>query len=231
MNLKRIIFPVIIAFAVAAPAASDSPVYIERIEFKGIKNVDKYEIVRNSRAKVSEKGIIIDINSLKEVMNGSVMINNYDVDVENNTLIITVTEKYPLFMVLKVEKNISIPCLVDENRNVLESGRFFKTDMPIIIAEKEFFDNEKNNFYFKSLFDSLSWLLREKGDFAGELSEIEIRENMDLRIKLKSRKTGFIVKNDLKGFIKIEKSAAYLDAVNTYPEMLDLRDKRVLIGQ
>lgn len=229
MKLNKATLTVILIFCSLTLRASDSPVYVERIEFRGIKNADKYEIVRNSGAKISGKGIVVDVESLKEIMDGCVMIDNYDVDLENNMLIITVTEKYPLFMVLRVEKNISIPCLVDENRNVLETGRFFKTDMPIIVAEKEFFENEKNSSYFRTLFESLSWLCREKADFSGELAEIEINHGTDLRIKLKSRKTGFIIKNDLKGFIKIEKSAAYLDAVNTYPEILDLRDKRILI--
>jgi hypothetical protein len=210
---------------------SDSSIYVERIEFRGVKNVDKYDIIRSAKAKVSEKGIIVNVDYLKEVMNGSVMIENYDVDIENNLLIISVEEKYPLFMVLRVEKNISIPCLVDENRNVINSGRFFRTDMPIIITEREFFESDTGRDYLGVLFDSLIQLGREKGNFSGELDEIEINNGGDLRVKLKNRKTDFIIKNDLNGFKKIEKSAAYLDAVNSYPEILNLKDKRFLIRQ
>ena len=231
MNLKRTILLLFFILTPAAVSASDSPAYVERIEFRGVKNIDKYEIIRNSKAKVSEKGILIDLASLKEVMDHSIMIENYDVDIENNLMIITVEEKYPLFMVLEVEKNISVPCLVDEKRNVLDSGRFFRTDMPIIIVEKEFFENENNGEYLRGLFDSLTLLIKEKNDFASELAEVEIYSGRELRVKLKSRKTDFIIKNELNGFRKIEKSAAYLDAVNTYPETLDLKDKRVLIRQ
>ncbi len=231
MNLKKIILPVIFTLITAAASGSDSTVYFERVEFRGVKNVDKYEIIRNAKAKVSEKGIVIDVDYLKEVLDSSIMIENYDLDIENNLLIITVEEKYPLFMVLRVEKNISVPCLVDEKRNVLDSGRFFRTDMPIIIVEKDFFENGDNSPYIKGLFDSLTLIAREKADFAGELAEVEIYPGKDLRVKLKSRRTDFIIKNDLNGFRKIEKSAAYLDAVNAYPERLDLKGKRVLIRQ
>jgi len=231
VNLKKIVLLVIFTFTAVILSASDSLVFFERIEFRGVKNLDKYEIIRNAKAKVSEKGIVIDVDYLKEVMDSSVMIENYDVDIENNLLIITVEEKYPLFMVLRVEKNISMPCLVDEKRNVIDSGRFFRIDMPIIIVEKEFFENEDNSSYIRGLFDSLVQIGKEKSDFAGEIAEIEIYPGRDLRVKLKSRKTDFIIKNDLNGFRKIEKSAAYLDAVNTYPERLDLKDKRVLIRQ
>lgn len=231
MDLIKIILSVIFVFTAIALVGADSQVYVERIEFRGIKNIDKYEVIRNSKAKISEKGIVINIENLKEVMNSNVMIENYDIDIENNMLVITIDEKYPLFIVLRVEKNISIPCLVDENRNVIDSGRFFRTVMPIIIVEKEFFEDESNGLFIKNVFDNLSAIEKEKTGFAGELDEVEIYPNRELRVKLKSRKTDFFIKNDLSGFKKIEKSAAYLDAVNSYPETLDLRDKRVLIRQ
>jgi len=221
----------ILTFSAAALTGADSTINVERIEFRGVKNVDKYDIIRSAKAKISEKGIIIDVEYLKEVMNSSIMIENYDVDIENNLLIITVEEKYPLFMVLRVEKNISVPCLVDEKINVLDSGRFFRTDMPIIITEKDFFESDAGSEYVKGLFENLLQLGREKTLFAGELAEIEITQSRDLRVKLKNRKTDFFIKNDLNGFKKIEKSAAYLDAVNSYPGSLNLKDKRVLIRQ
>jgi hypothetical protein len=231
LNLKKITLLIFCILTASAVSGSESAIYVERIEFRGIKNIDKYEIIRNSKARISEKGIVIDIEYLKEVLNSSIMIENYDVDIENNLLIITVDEKYPLFMVLRVEKNISVPCLVDEKRNVLDSGRFFRTDMPIIIVEKDFFENDENSQYMQGLFDNLLQLGREKNDFAGELAEIEIYPGRNLRVKMKNRKTDFIIKNDLNGFKKIEKSAAYLDAVNSYPGVIDLNDKRVLIRQ
>jgi len=231
VDLKRIILLLFFTLTAGAFAASDSSIYVERIEFRGVKNLDKYDIIRKAGAKVSEKGIVINVDNLKEVLNSSVMIKNYDLDFEKNLLIVTVDEKYPLFMTLRVEKNISVPCLVDENRNVLDSGRFFRTDMPIIIVERIFFENELNSSYMKGLFENLVLLVKEKSEFAAELAEIEIYPGKELRVKMKSRKTDFIIKNDLNGFKKIEKSAAYLDAVNSYPGTIDLRDRKILIGQ
>jgi len=231
VKLNRIILTLIIILASAALSASDSSLYVERIEFRGIKNIDKYEIIRNSKAKISDKGIVINTDLLKQVMNSSVMIENYDLDIKKNLLVVTVEEKYPLFMMLRVEKNISIPCLVDEKINVLDTGRFFRTDMPIIIADKDFFENESNAACIKGLFDNLAEIGRNKSDFIGELSEIEIYNGGDLRVKLKNRKTDFLIKNDMNGFRKIEKCAAYLDDINSYPERLDLKDKRILIRQ
>ena len=136
---------------------------------------------------------------------------------------------YPLFMVFKVDKDISVPCLVDENVNVTDSGRFFKTDMPIIIIEKNFFEDTRNNEYTKILFNNLIWITKSGWIIAEELAEIKINRDMDLTVTLKNRRTDFIIKNSLSGFKKIEKSAAYFDAVNIYPEVINLNDKRALI--
>jgi len=231
MNLKGIILTAIIMLAPAAAGASDPAIYVERIEFRGIRNIDRYEVIKNSKAKVSEKGILINTDLLKQAMNSSIMIDNFDLDVKKNVLIVTVNEKYPLFMILRVEKSLSIPCLVDEKRNVLDTGRFFRTDMPIIIVEKDFFENENNGIFMKALFDNLVQIGKDKSSFREELSEIEVYRDGELRVKLKSRGTDFFIKNDLNGFRKIEKCAAYLDEINTYPGRLDLRDKRILIRQ
>ena len=136
---------------------------------------------------------------------------------------------YPIFMIFKVDKDVSVPYLVDENINVIDSGRFFKTDMPIIIIEKNFLEDARNSEYIKILFNNLIHIAKKREILSEELAEIKINRDMDLTVTLKNRRTDFIIKNSLSGFKKIEKSAAYLDAVNTYPEVINLNDKRVLV--
>ena len=142
---------------------------------------------------------------------------------------LSVEKVYPVFMIFKVDKDISVPCLVDENRNVLHSGRFFKTDMPIIIMEKNFLEDASNSEFINILFSNLVHITKTSRNFAEELAEIKINRDMDLIVTLKNRRTNFIIKNSLSGFKKIEKSAAYFDAVNTYPEVINLNDRRALI--
>lgn len=228
--MKKILVLIFI-FIVSSVSASDQAVFVERIEFRGIKNIDKYEVVRNSKAMVSEKGILVNIESLKSVLDSSIMIKNYDVSMEGRQLIVTVDEKYPLFMLLMVEKNISVPSLSDEKGNVIDSGRFFSTDMPIIIVQKVLFDNEDGKIHVRGIFENLLKIHTENRDFAGELEEVEIYSAKELRVKLKNRKTEFMIKNGINGFRRIEKTAAYLDAAGTYPGAVDLRYKRALIRQ
>lgn len=230
MKLNVLIL-ILIVTAVPALRASDQAIYFERIEFRGVRNIDKYELIRSSKAMISGKGILVYMDSLKRVLDSSVIIKSYNLGIEGSQLVITVQEKYPLFMLLKVEKNISVPCLSDENGNIIDSGRFFSTDMPIIIGQKDFFDSGENGNIIRGLFENLVRIHNESKDFAAELEEIEIVSAEELRVKLRSRKTEFMVKNDMNGLKKIEKTAAYLDAAGTYPGTVDLRYKRTLIRQ
>ena len=210
-------------------SASDQSLYVERIEFRGIKNADKYEIVRNSKAMASEKGIFVNVDNLKAVLENNVMVRKFDVSVDGRQLTVTVDERYPLFMLLIVEKNISVPTLSDEKGNIIDSGRFFQTDMPIIILRKDFFEDEDGRARLIVLFNDLSGINSGNRDFAAELEEVEIYSAEELRVRLRNRKTEFMIKNDINGFKRIEKTAAYLDAAGTYPGSVDLRHKRALI--
>ena len=225
---KPVILILMILFSVSA-VGSDTLVEVAGIEFRGIRNADKLEIIKKSNARTSKSGILIDLKSLRSVMDRDVIIKDYNISIDKNILTISVEEIYPLFMIFRTDKDISVPSLVDENRNVLHSGGFFKTDMPIIVAEKNFLEDARNNEYIKMLFNNLIHIAKTRGFFLGELAEIKINRNMDLIVSLKNRRTYFITKNSLSGFIRIEKSAAYLDAVNIYPEVVNLNDKRALI--
>ncbi len=230
MKLKTFII-ILFVTAVSLASASDQAVYFERIEFRGIKNLDKYEVVRNSKAMVSDKGILINIDSMKEVLDRHVMVKKYDLNVDGRQLVITVDERYPLFMLLIVEKNLSVPCLSDEKGNLIDSGRFFCTDMPIIIIQKLFFDNVDKKVHVMELFENLIKTQSENRDFSAELEEIELITAEEIRVKLRNRKTEFMVKNNIRGFKRIEKTAAYLDAAGKYPGTVDLRYIRTLIRQ
>ena len=48
----------------------------EKIEFRGAKNLDRYNTIRISRAKANKKGIIIDTDSLKGVLEKNVIVKN-----------------------------------------------------------------------------------------------------------------------------------------------------------
>lgn len=203
--------------------------FFEKIEFRGVKNLDRYSVVRMSRARAKNRGIIIDTDSLKDVLDKNVMVKSSSLAREVNALVVEVEEKYPLFMTLMVDKQQSVPALLDEKMNIVETGLFFRTDMPIIIISREYADSEYGSKTLMELFELLKGLRAEKGAFIDELEEVRLDSPAELKVKLRKRKTLFVIKNELNGFVRLEKTAAYLDTALRYPDLLDLRGNMVLV--
>ena len=226
--MRRISALVLIFFLTSALYAEKIE-FFEKIEFRGVKNLDRFNVIRMSRAKSNSKGIIIDTDSLKDVLEKNIMVKNSTLSREGAALIVDIEEKYPLFTALLVDKQQSIPVLLDENMNIIESGLFFRTDMPIIILGREYADSDEGKNTLLSLFEVLKTLKNGKNVFVDELEEIKMDSPAELKVKLKKRKTLFVIKNELNGFVRLEKTAAYLDGAVRYPEFLDLRGNMVLV--
>jgi hypothetical protein len=58
-------------------------------------------------------------------------------------------------MLLVVDDNQSVPTLLMKKINIVESGLFFKTDMPIIILQRNFLDAEEGYSALLNLFERL----------------------------------------------------------------------------
>lgn len=225
----RRISALVLIFFLSSALYAEKIEFFEKIEFRGVKNLDRFNVIRMSRAKSNSKGIIIDTDSLKDVLEKNIMVKNSTLSREGAALIVDIEEKYPLFTALLVDKQQSIPVLLDENMNIIESGLFFRTDMPIIILGREYADSDEGKNTLLSLFEVLKTLKNVKNVFVDELEEIKMDSPAELKVKLKKRKTLFVIKNELNGFVRLEKTAAYLDGAVRYPEFLDLRGNMVLV--
>ena len=225
----RRISALVLIFFLSSALYAEKIEFFEKIEFRGVKNLDRFNVIRMSRAKSNSKGIIIDTDSLKDVLEKYIMVKNSTLSREGAALIVDIEEKYPLFTALLVDKQQSIPVLLDENMNIIESGLFFRTDMPIIILGREYADSDEGKNTLLSLFEVLKTLKNGKNVFVDELEEIKMDSPAELKVKLKKRKTLFVIKNELNGFVRLEKTAAYLDGAVRYPEFLDLRGNMVLV--
>ena len=157
------------------------------------------------------------------------MISSYNIETANGNLVVTVKEIYPLFIFFVVDKELSVPVLVDDNMNVIISGKFFETDMPIIIVRRQQFDQGLANMDIETLLVSLKQLKAVEKVLCGELQEIEITGENTVRVLLRNRRTRFTMWNSMSGFQRLNRAAALLDQAGRYPDSIDLRDDSVLV--
>lgn len=213
----------------AVPAMTETAVFPGNIEFRGTINVSGREIVRRSGVKSQGKGFSVDMDLLKQVLDSNRMISSYTIENANGNLVVNVRELYPIFMFFVVDKELSVPVLVDDNINVLASGSFFETDMPIIIVRRQEFDQGADNIEIRNLLGSLKQLKAGKTVLSGELQEIEITGKNTVKVLLRGRRTRFLMWNSMSGFRRLERTAALLDQAGRYPDSIDLRDDSVLV--
>jgi hypothetical protein len=213
----------------ALPAVTGTVEFQGNIEFRGTINVSGREIVRRAGIKSQGKGFAVDMDLLKQVLDSNRMISSYTIDNANGNLVVNVRELYPLFMFFVVDKELSVPVLVDDNMNVLASGSFFETDMPVIIVRRQEFDQGADNTEIGNLLGSLKQLKAGKTGLSGELQEIEITGKNTLRVLLRGRRTSFTMWNSMSGFRRLERTAALLDQAGRYPDSIDLREDSVLV--
>lgn len=223
------LFGVIILFMPGYTAGAEAVLFPGRVEFRGVINISGAEIVKKAGIKRSGSGIVVDMDLLKKVMDENLMVSSYTIENEKGNLVINVQEKYPLFMFFIVDKDLSVPALADENMNIIVSGSFFSTDMPIIIVKRQLFEQGMESSDLESLLGCLKQVRSGNSMFCREIREIEVVEGGSLRVFLKNRRTLFIISNDVTGFRRLEKTAGYLDIVSRYPDFMDLREDRVLV--
>ncbi len=227
-DMKRFLI-IIILCVIPVYGAGEDLVSVGRIEILGLVNLDRTDILGKVRTGVRDNKIIIDLESLKRELESNILISGFNFSSEPETLIISIREKYPVFNLMIVDENQSTPYLIDSRLNILESGRFFKTDMPIIIADRELFDKGAGKKIVSGIITILSKVKEDISSLSGELTEITIYSPDELRVTLKNRGTLFILKNRYSDYLKLEKTAAFLDKRGNYPESLDLREDMILV--
>lgn len=208
---------------------SEDLITVARVEIRGLVNLDRFDIMKDVRSGVKDKQIIIDVASLKRELDKNILIKDYRLTGEQDSLIITVVEKYPVFNLVLIDEKQSVPYLVDRGINILDSKRFFKTDMPIITAERALFEAGAGKNITAGLISRLMNVKKERPLLLGELAEISIYSAERIYVTMKNRRTLFVLENDYSGFLKLEKTVAFLDNRGSYPQSIDLRDKTVLV--
>jgi len=225
--MNRFIFIVIILFSI--PALSEDIATVDSIKIKGLKNINKYDLLRGVKTAVKNGEIHIDRDSLKNALDSEVMIDNYIVTEKNRVLIVDIIENYPLYVVVFSHREGTVPCLVDRKQKIIESGIFFKTDMPIIEMRDRNYDDDNDLSLITGLTGILFELKREQSKLLNELKVLSVLKDGKINVSLKGRRTRLLIDSGRMGFKKLESAVKVLDSTGKYPEFLDLTRDFVLI--
>ncbi|OHD71013.1 MAG: hypothetical protein A2W19_08335 [Spirochaetes bacterium RBG_16_49_21] len=228
MRIMHIIVPLLFLFPASAPAWPDRILKVKAVEFRGLKLLSKYDIIRGVRLKSSGNGIIIDADSLNEALAGNYFIETYRIEERGPSLIITIAEKKPHLIVAVEKGGTSLIYELDSGYRILSRNDVHAVKVPILhISERDARDDLQQSAV-RRLFAVLDRVKRNNAPIYRELSEIYLDEEK-IRILLRGRKTDFILRPDESDFIKLRCITGYCDRRRQYPDRIIIAGNAAII--
>jgi hypothetical protein len=225
----RNIMAILAAVTLSGGAASAADIRMVRaIEFRGLKLLSKYEVVRGARIKAVSGGIAIDADSLEKALEGNAFLSSHRIDEKGGRLIVTVEEKKPALVLAAEKGGRTYLYELDLSHAVISRHAPHTGRVPFIYLSGDDAASGPASQRARALFAVLDRVREQNVVIYRELSEIYCNEN-SIRVVLRGRKTGFIMKPDVEDFIKLKYVAGYCDREGRYPDEIDMTGGSVVV--
>ncbi len=230
MKIDRLHGAAVLAFLILAngSAPANEIRNVKAIEFKGLKLMSKYEIIKGSRIKAVNEGIAIDMDSLEKTLSGNKFIKSYRVEENRGILIVSVVEKKPVLIMSVARSGGSVLYELDDDHAIISKNNVHTDRVPVLFVTTEDIAADAATGRIKDLFSVLAGVRGRNPVVYRELTEIYFAGN-SIRVILRGRKTGFIMKPDDTGFLKLKYIVGYCDHEEQYPEEINLSDNEVVV--
>jgi hypothetical protein len=220
------VFTVCLAATVAVPAKDLRAV--KAIEFKGLRLLSKYDVIRGSRIKAVDRGIVIDMESLEKALAGNGFISSYRVEESRGRLIITVTEKTPAIILAAEGRGGYTLYELDADSAIISKNNVHTDMVPVLYAQAGSPGAGGLPGGVKSILSLLAGVKKRDAALYREISEVYPAGGA-IRVLLRGRKTGFILKPEEGEFIRLKYTAGYCDRTGRSPEEINLSGNAVVV--
>jgi hypothetical protein len=225
----RIAVIILAASILGAQSASAGMKYFTAIEFRGLRNLSRNEIIHGVGLAARGKGIVVDMDSLEKSLGSFAIIQGYTIDEKNGRLILSVTERNPRFIIAHRGKGQTVVFEVDAQFRPIAFNRIYCPWLPVIHIGD---DGMKGNQVSEETRTFCMMLERERKSYPALFREIrDIFIGRDVDVLLTGRRTRFILPLSGPDFRRLNFIAGYLDSRGQYPEKIMINDDKVLIRQ
>lgn len=225
-NLKRAIgffnlgTALILIFAVNAYALRDVR-KIKAIEFKGLNNIGKNEILSRVDYRAGDDGILINFNSLDEVLKKLPLIRAYKISEEGDRLIVDISEHEISFLVAIKSRQRIIPLEIDGRARILSVNRVHVYDIPMLTIPASEMNGDRFSNRFRKIIGILNQASMENPSLFREIREIDLTDYPRVDIMLRGRRTRFTARMDKDSFYTMKYMLGYLDNAKYYPRVVE----------
>jgi len=224
----RITFIFLLCLSAAGAASADDTRKVKAVEFRGLKLLSKYDIIRGARLKAGDYGIIIDVDSLRQSLAKNHFIKSYQIEEIGGNLVVSVREKSPSHIVVVAKGGISSIYELDADNTIISKNDVHASNLPVLYITEREMQSDAIQGGVKRLFEVLARVKINNASIYRELSEIYFMGDK-IRVVLRGRKTEFVLMPGENEFKKLQYIAGYLDRAKKNPYEIIITDNAAII--
>ncbi len=196
---------------------------VRGIEFKGLRYLSRYEVLKQVPYRVDGDALVIDLGTLGESLGKMPLIKKYSISEEGDRLTVVIEENVPAYVVVLDRDDALVPVELDAGMRVLSTGTIHAVEKPIIVAAAGDLAGGKPSPRLRKALEMLSELEKNGMPVYREIEEIDMSGHPRLRVLLKGRRTVFTLEIDRGSFQALNALVGYLDAARYYPARSEVR--------
>ena len=198
------------------------------VKLSGLKNISRYDILKNAAIRVSGEEIICDVDILKESLVRNNMIESFLIEFEGGSIAVSIKEKPIMAAVAVVTPAKTVPLVLGENFTVLGLSKNCTQSPLFIVANREVTGNTMSA-YFKKVYGLIKETETVYQQLYNEIEEVSLLKPDFLEIRLKGRPVLCRMKAEFQNLRRLNYIVGYMDASKHYPEVLDIDSDSVVI--
>ncbi len=224
-----------LAAAICAFLPGDAPavqaVTVGSIEIRGLKYMTRGEILEGVRMKADGGAIVVDLVSLKSALAASRMLERSSIDISGNTLLITVRERVPAGSALLKNGNDMIPLELDRRGAVISARRVHALIRPLVVLREKDIVNGAITPEIAGLYRLLGRVRTLCPSLYREMTEVEPDGRGMILVRLRGRKTEYLLEQEPAQFLRLQYLAGHLDMKKTHARHVTLAGAGALVRQ
>ena len=198
------------------------------VRLSGLKNISRYDILKNAGIRVSGEEIICDVDILKESLARNNMIESFLIEFEAGGVAVSVKEKPVIAAVAVVTPAKTVPLVLGENFTVLGLSKNCAQSPLFIVANREVTGNTMSA-YFRKVYGFIKETEAVYQSLYNEIEEVSLLKPDFLEIRLKGRPVLCRMRAEFQNLRRLNYVVGYMDASGRYPEVLDIDGDSVVI--
>ncbi|OHD65524.1 MAG: hypothetical protein A2176_14155 [Spirochaetes bacterium RBG_13_51_14] len=201
---------------------------VKSIQFRGLRLLTKYDVIRGVRLEAAADGIVIDVDSLERALSGNSLIKSFGIEESGGRLMVSVAERRPVLIAVVAGKDGSSLYELDEDHAIISKNDVHTDRVPVLYLVSLKLSADGATGRVRSLISLLERVKRKIAPLYREIAEIYLDET-SIRVVARGRRTSFVLRPRDTDFIKLRYIIGYCDRTGECPEEINLSDNPVIV--